>query len=43
MKLSCLWVVHQCAIIDPPRDTMPVSRFSVRGTCFHRNPAWMVK
>ena len=42
-KLSRLWVVHQCAMMAPPRDTIPVRRFSVSGTWCQRNPAWIVK
>ncbi len=30
-------------MIEPPRDTMPVTRFAVSGTCASRTPAWMVK
>jgi hypothetical protein len=30
-------------MIDPPRETMPVTRRAVRGMYFSRTPAWMVK
>ena len=30
-------------MMEPPRDTIPVTRFAVRGTWASRTPAWMVK
>ena len=42
-KLSRCRDRHHCAIIEPPRLTMPVTRFAVSGTCARRTPAWIVK
>jgi len=30
-------------MIEPPRDTIPVTRFTVIGIMCSRTPAWMVK
>ena len=30
-------------MIEPPRETMPVTRLAVSGTWASRTPAWMVK
>ncbi len=30
-------------MIEPPRETIPVTRFAVRGTYARRTPAWIVK
>ena len=30
-------------MIEPPRETMPVTRFAVSGTNGRRTPAWIVK
>ena len=30
-------------MIEPPRETMPVTRFAVSGMYWRRTPAWIVK
>jgi hypothetical protein len=35
--------MHHFARMEPPRDTMPVRRFTVSGMNGSRTPAWMVK
>ena len=36
------WATIHAAISDPPRDTIPVTRSRVCGTCSNSTPAWMV-
>jgi hypothetical protein len=42
-KLSRWCEMHHLAMIEPPRETMPVRRLAVRWMKDSRTPAWMVK
>ncbi|MCY1200328.1 hypothetical protein D9M72_117570 [compost metagenome] len=42
-KLSLWCARHHFAMIEPPRETMPVMRSAVMGMNGRRTPAWMVK
>ena len=42
-RKDSLWCArHQPAMMEPPRETMPVTRFDVSGTYGRRTPAWTV-